>query len=249
MLRRELENLGERLLRGGIAPRHVRRYLRELNEHYDDALGAEQARGVDRTAAEQAAWARLGSEDSLVQSVLARPELRSTGARFPALVFGAGPLLVWLGVIFATVALVALVVALAVGAEPAARAEQAKPAWVLPAAHALCMVYLRVLPVVLGVVVLMAAAQRRLRAHWALAGSALLDILTGTLTIHVLSAKQFAVNSSLLPLLAWFSDEFGPRDFQAFGAGLARAAGMLAASAAIHAVSVRWAARRRATLV
>jgi hypothetical protein len=32
-----LESLGERLLRAGIAPRHVRRYLAELREYLDEA--------------------------------------------------------------------------------------------------------------------------------------------------------------------------------------------------------------------
>src|SRR4051812_35129133 len=96
-----LESLRERLLRGGISPRHVRRYLRELAEHHEDALQAELGKGIDLVAAREAAWARLGTEESLAQSVLERPELRSKAARFPALVFGLGPVLSWLGLALA----------------------------------------------------------------------------------------------------------------------------------------------------
>ncbi len=87
------ESLAERLLRAGVAPRHVRRYLRELSEHQEDLLRAELAKGSDAIAAREAARARLGTEESLAQSMLERPELRSTAARFPALVFGFGPVL------------------------------------------------------------------------------------------------------------------------------------------------------------
>jgi hypothetical protein len=101
MPRHELEGLRERLLRAGVAPRHVRRYLRELLDHHDDALRAELTKGAPVAAAHEAAWARLGTAESLAQGMLERPELRSTAARFPALVFGVGPVLGWLVAPFA----------------------------------------------------------------------------------------------------------------------------------------------------
>jgi hypothetical protein len=235
----QLASLRERLLVAGVAPRHVRRYLRELCEHHEDARRAELARGLDAAAADDAAWARLGSEDSLAQSMLARPELRSKGARFPALVFGLGPVLAWLGVVVATAALARLLSA-PLGADPAVDVE--KPAGWQQAARAFCMLYVRVFPVVLSVIVLLAAARRRLRVYWPLAGSALVSVLAGTLTVQFLGATGIGVNSSLLPLVAPFAD-FGPRDFAAFAEGLARAAGMLAVSAIVFRASARrWAA-------
>ena len=41
------ESLEDRLLRGGIAPRHVKRYLRELDEHLSDITEAQAAAGQD----------------------------------------------------------------------------------------------------------------------------------------------------------------------------------------------------------
>ena len=52
--------LRERLLRAGVAPRHVRRYLTELHEHWSDLVAEEQRSGRSRTEAEAVALARLG---------------------------------------------------------------------------------------------------------------------------------------------------------------------------------------------
>ena len=40
------ERLSERLLHAGIAPRHVRRYVRELGDHFDDLVREETAGGA-----------------------------------------------------------------------------------------------------------------------------------------------------------------------------------------------------------
>lgn len=86
------KDLQEKLLRAGIAPRHVRRYLGELRQHYDDLLSEENAAGITGAAAEQAACARLGSDDDLAAAMLDQPEMRSVSARFPWAVFGIAPL-------------------------------------------------------------------------------------------------------------------------------------------------------------
>ncbi|HTV21988.1 MAG TPA: hypothetical protein VMG12_25035 [Polyangiaceae bacterium] len=239
MLTPELDSLRERLLIAGVAPRHVRRYLRELAEHLDDARRAELERGVDRAAAERAAWQRLGSEESLVESMLAQPELRSTSARFPALVYGLGPVLAWLAL--AAVTLLGLVVVFRL--LPESVLEQKKPAGLLAIASGIGTLYVRALPVLVSLLAFRAAAQRRSRAHWPLAGAALVALLAGTLSFEALGATSLGVNSSLLPLLVPFSDDFGPRDLSAFAVGLGRAAVMLAASLLAHRLAL--AAQRR----
>ena len=40
------DEIRERLLRGGIAPRHVRRYLRELSDHFGDLVLEERRNGL-----------------------------------------------------------------------------------------------------------------------------------------------------------------------------------------------------------
>jgi hypothetical protein len=85
--------LRERLLRVGVAPRHVRRYLTELREHWADLTAEEVRAGRSCTEAEALALARLGRADDLVRSMIERPELRSWTARVPWAVLGAGPVL------------------------------------------------------------------------------------------------------------------------------------------------------------
>lgn len=84
--------LSERLLHAGIAPRHVRRYLRELSDHFDDLVREEKEGGAARELAEARALSRLGSDDALADAMLSRPGLRSLTSRFPWAVFGLGPI-------------------------------------------------------------------------------------------------------------------------------------------------------------
>jgi hypothetical protein len=88
-----LRELRERLLRAGVAPRHVRRYLTELREHWSDLTAEEERAGRNRADAETLALARLGRVDDLARIMIERPELRSWTARAPWAVLGAGPVL------------------------------------------------------------------------------------------------------------------------------------------------------------
>ncbi|MCB2108650.1 MAG: hypothetical protein KDE14_13165, partial [Rhodobacteraceae bacterium] len=90
MSRPDFESLYEKLLRGGVAPRHARRYVKELGDHYDDLIAAAVKTGATRAEAEAQAHARLGSEEALVETALARPELKSWSARWPWAVYGPG---------------------------------------------------------------------------------------------------------------------------------------------------------------
>jgi hypothetical protein len=226
----ELEILRARLLRAGVAPRHVRRFVQELRDHYDDALRVELAAGAQPATAQRTAAERLGSADALVQSMLERPELRSTAARFPALVFGLGPLVAWAALLIAT----AWTMRLSSEANPG----EAQPAWLLDAAYAVCVVHLRVVPVVLGCVAFRAAAQRCARACWPAVGIGLVCLFAGTLTIQ-LFAGQLGVSSSLLPFITPLSDVFGPARSAALTQGLIRGAAMLGISVVAHRVLAR----------
>ena len=89
---RQLQRMSERLLRAGIAPRHVRRYVRELSDHFDDLVREEKDSGAAHELAQTRALSRLGHESDLADAMLARPELRSLTSRFPWVVFGLGPI-------------------------------------------------------------------------------------------------------------------------------------------------------------
>jgi len=228
-----LSGLSDRLLRAGVAHRHVRRYIRELRDHYEDALHEELAKGLDRRLAEQAAWARVGSEEELVRSVLAQPALRSTAARFPALVFGAAPVLIW----FASLALsLAALGAFFETYEPARLTS-----WALRSGYALCLVYVRLLPVLLGAVLLIVSARQRTRLFWPIVGTAIVALIGGTTTVHLTLGStpdvwQLGLNSALLPLIFPSVAALGKPDGFVLAGGVVRAASMLGIAGTLYVI-------------
>jgi hypothetical protein len=91
---KSFNELRERLLRAGVAPRHVRRYLSELADHLADLRAEEQLAGLDRTDAESAALMRLGGVDALAKAMIEQRQLQSWCSRAPWAVFSLGPLIV-----------------------------------------------------------------------------------------------------------------------------------------------------------
>lgn len=93
--------LRERLLAAGVAPRHVRRYLRELADHLADLTTEEQRAGRNDADAESAALLRLGTIDDLAKAMIVRREFKSWSARAPWAMFGLAPIgvlvIAWFG--------------------------------------------------------------------------------------------------------------------------------------------------------
>jgi hypothetical protein len=92
--------LQERLLRAGVAPRHVRRYLRELGDHLADLIAEEESAGRNRTDAEATALARLGGMDDLAAAMIGQREFKAWCTRAPWATFGIAPLLLLAGAYF-----------------------------------------------------------------------------------------------------------------------------------------------------
>jgi hypothetical protein len=84
--------LRERLLRAGVAPRHVRRYLSELADHLADLRAEEESAGRRRADAESAALIRLGTMDDLANAMIEQRHLQSWCVRAPWVMFGLAPL-------------------------------------------------------------------------------------------------------------------------------------------------------------
>ena len=103
------EALREVLLKGGIAPRHVRRYLAELSEHLDDLEAQQRASGYDREDAAGRARALLGEDRELAAAMLEQKSLRSLPARAPWLIFGVLPPVAGIAAAFALIAPLALI--------------------------------------------------------------------------------------------------------------------------------------------
>jgi hypothetical protein len=92
MPRHSLESVRAQLLRAGISPRHVNRYVRELCEHLADLISRERAAGLGAQEAEAKARALLGTDAQLVQAMMDRGAPRSLAAKAPWAVFGLLPL-------------------------------------------------------------------------------------------------------------------------------------------------------------
>ena len=98
------EGLRESLLKGGVAPRHVRRYLAELSEHLDDLTEKQRAHGYEGEDASSRARALLGEDRELAAAMLEQKSLRSIPARAPWLIFGFLPPVVGIAAAFALIA-------------------------------------------------------------------------------------------------------------------------------------------------
>ncbi len=86
--------LREQLLCAGVAPRHVRRYLRELADHLADLQAEELRSGCNNADAESAAIARLGSMDDLAKAMIEQRHFQSWCARAPWAMFSLAPAMV-----------------------------------------------------------------------------------------------------------------------------------------------------------
>jgi hypothetical protein len=94
---KRFHELRERLLRAGVAPRHVRRYLGELADHLADLRAEEMQSGHSAADAESAAFARLGSMDDLAKAMIDQRKFQSWCARAPWAMFSVAPALILAG--------------------------------------------------------------------------------------------------------------------------------------------------------
>ena len=92
------DHLRETLLRAGIAPRYVRRYVGELRDHLEDLTAQQRQAGYDSTEARIRARARLGSDDELAAAMLAQKNFRAWASRAPWAVFLLLPPLTAIGI-------------------------------------------------------------------------------------------------------------------------------------------------------
>src|ERR1700686_3625626 len=89
----QFHELKEWLLRAGVSPRYVRRYLRELADHFADLTEEEQQAGRNLAEAQSAALARLGKIENLAKAFLEQRQFQSWFARAPWVMFGLVPLI------------------------------------------------------------------------------------------------------------------------------------------------------------
>jgi hypothetical protein len=152
----------------------------ELEAHRRDLLDELRARGLSPEQATLEARARLGSDDALTASVLARPELRSWVHRRPWAAFAVVPVLSFLVLFAGSVASFVLVIegmksVLGSSLQAWAPVRTLTPMlitsmlWVLPGLAAAPYVWL--------------AASRRVGAKWPVVGVVLIALLGATATM------------------------------------------------------------------
>lgn len=156
MTDRRFQGLSQRLLRAGIAPRHVLRLVAEIEAHFADLVAELRSAGLSQAESESRAAVRLGAEDVLVANILAHPELRSWARRRPCLAFVLLPLFTLAGQFVLSMLAAVAVIAFAtqvLGVTPlhpgpvpwVVRGLQAYGVWIAPvaAAAAACLLAVR----------------------------------------------------------------------------------------------------------
>ena len=88
----EFSYLAEKLLRGGIAPRQVKRTVAELQDHYIDLYEEAIGHGISEEKAKQEAHSALGNEQDLIKEMLSQKKLLSWASRYPWAIYGFGPI-------------------------------------------------------------------------------------------------------------------------------------------------------------
>jgi hypothetical protein len=170
----QFENLRESLLKGGVAPRHVRRYLIELSEHLDDLTAQQREAGYDSEDARVSARARLGSDTELVAAMLEQKPLRSLAARAPWAVFGLLPPVAGIAAAFALIAPLALIARIARMTSPGGIHA---PLWFQKLAWAVTIVGTLALPPLLAAAFVMLSVRQRIASVWPLLAVVLLALL------------------------------------------------------------------------
>ena len=189
-------SLKETLLRGGVAPKHVRRTIAELQDHHTDLFAEAFARGCSFEDAEREASVRLGDEGSLATQVIARPELRSWTHRWPWLTYGVSPTLL-LGVAFAAL-LVLLGVSGAVRVDQDTFADRwGSPAAIWSASGAIRLLYSFGLPVLLAGAYCFLAGQRRMALKWPVIAVIIASIVGAALQFNVVWPHGPEANGAL----------------------------------------------------
>jgi hypothetical protein len=188
--------LRERLLRAGIAPRHIRRYLNELADHFNDLRADEERAGRTPADAESAAFARLGGMDDLANAMIAQRQFqssfRSLCVRAPWAVFGLAPVfLLALGYLVACSILASGWVIFLPGSEtPFVRVHGFAAAYFTVGR----MLY-RWAPVLLGWAITLVVARQRLKPIWP--GVGLLLIAWIGATAQIQASRSVATTASI----------------------------------------------------
>jgi hypothetical protein len=170
-----LDDLRERLLREGVKPAIVGRYVAELSDHLED-LSEHLPRDV--------ALRHLGSPEVLAEAMLAQPGVRSWTARAPWAVLTLGPVLgLVLACLLPTLLLFTGVRAFAADLDYGRAAEPGS--WPYRILDVLFAFNEHLLPIVVGWITVAIAQRQRAGGGWLLPGILMTAFLGGGLVLKV----------------------------------------------------------------
>ncbi len=192
------EELRRRLLVAGVAPRHIRRYIAELEDHLAD---------LRREAPnEAAAAARLGDLDTLAQPMLDRPEFRSWTARAPWMTLIGGPILAMVAATAAVCLPFVAYGAIFLAMQPPNAPRGIEPMWLQYTAHAATYFLVYMAPILIGWAVSLMAIERRLAPMWPIVGLVVFAAVTGTFDIGVSFPKVAGEHGELRIGWGWWGE-------------------------------------------
>ncbi|HTC43618.1 MAG TPA: hypothetical protein VK696_01080 [Steroidobacteraceae bacterium] len=197
------DSLRERLLRAGIAPRRVHRYLAELREHLADLTERERASGLDPRQAGERAMSLLGGDAELAKAMIDKGCGRSLAARAPWAVFVMSPLFLLVAALALNSMLMFRLLWPMQGLTPGEMPESYRA---LIDLSGVITNYL--LGAVLSLGCIAVALRQRLESGWVWLGLGLIAVLTGLLGFHVheypaVPGHKAAVSYSLAEVIYW----------------------------------------------
>ena len=176
------DGLREALLEAGVAERKVRRAVMEIESHFQQLIEDECERGTSASEAHLKAHVLLGTNEALVRSYVARPELCTWARRWPPILFMLVPLIAYIGICAAT-----LVAALVIANHMAPHLHQVHVAPKVTHAVDLAarIVFLWLFPLVVAAGFAVLAYRRRVSLRWPLSGIALISALASLVNVGV----------------------------------------------------------------
>ena len=174
----DYRRLSDRLLRGGVSPRRVRRIVRELRDHTLDLKAEAISEGMDEAEAENCANSRLGTEQEVTNQMLASPELRSWAARWPWVIYTLLPPIVMVGLV------VTLVLGLILVLPSGESVPDPRDPWFAGAVDTVIATFEYTAAVVLCAVFFWMAVRRRSSSLWLILGVVLVGVLGGSFYIN-----------------------------------------------------------------
>ena len=182
----DFQSLNRTLLRGGIAPRRVRRIVSELRDHFHDLRTDAVAGGMNDAEATTWASSRLGSEQQVAKETLARPELRSWSARWPWAIYALlPPFLMVALVILVVLAMGPAIELYALNSEWEASDTNLPHLWFMSAVDRTLTAFKYAAPLLLCAAFFWAAALRLSRSRWLVPGIIATAILGGSFDLFM----------------------------------------------------------------